>query len=139
MVKRAIREKIRNIYFLDPVEKKTIPNLLAEADVALIVSQNSPLYRFGTSFNKLFDCLAAGLPVCAAIDEPHSLVEELRLGDNVRSGKPEDILASVNRLVHLQTEKREDIALRARAYIQDHGNYSVLAEEFISFAEQLQG
>lgn len=60
---RAKRENLTNIIFLDPVNKKRLAGLLAASDVGLQILANIKEFYYGTSPNKFFDYLAAGLPV----------------------------------------------------------------------------
>lgn len=63
LVERAEKEDLGNVLFLDPVRKSELVGLLTRADVGLQVLANIPAFYFGTSPNKFFDYLAAGLPV----------------------------------------------------------------------------
>lgn len=61
--KRAREEKIDNVLFLDPVPKTQLSGLMSGADIGLQVLRNVPAFYFGTSPNKFFDYISAGLPV----------------------------------------------------------------------------
>lgn len=60
---RAQREGLSNVVFHDPVNKKSLAGLMAATDVGLQVLTNIPAFYYGTSPNKFFDYIAAGLPV----------------------------------------------------------------------------
>jgi glycosyltransferase involved in cell wall biosynthesis len=60
---RAKREGLDNVVFHDPVNKARLAGLLASTDLGLQVLANVPAFYFGTSPNKFFDYIAAGLPV----------------------------------------------------------------------------
>jgi glycosyltransferase involved in cell wall biosynthesis len=61
--RRAHEESLDNCLFLDPVPKTTLIAYLKGADIGLQVLKNVPEFYYGTSPNKFFDYLAAGLPV----------------------------------------------------------------------------
>ena len=61
--RRAISEGLDNVVFLDPIPKKQLSRLLKSADIGLQVLEDIPEFYFGTSPNKFFDYIAAGLPV----------------------------------------------------------------------------
>jgi glycosyltransferase involved in cell wall biosynthesis len=64
LIKRAKLEKLdENIIFLDPVPKEKLIGLLKSSDVGLQLLANIPAFYYGTSPNKFFDYLSAGLPV----------------------------------------------------------------------------
>ena len=63
LMRRAEAQKLRNITFMDPVPKTTLAEMLADADIGLMILANVPAFYFGTSPNKFFDYIALGLPV----------------------------------------------------------------------------
>jgi glycosyltransferase involved in cell wall biosynthesis len=60
---RAEREQLRNLIFHPPVNKEKLAGLMAGADLGLQILANLPAFYYGTSPNKFFDYIAAGLPV----------------------------------------------------------------------------
>jgi glycosyltransferase involved in cell wall biosynthesis len=60
---RARTEQLNNIVFLDPVPKTQLAGLMAGADIGLQILRNVPAFYYGTSPNKFFDYISAGLPV----------------------------------------------------------------------------
>lgn len=52
-----------NVIFLDPVPKTKLTGLMKGADIGLQVLRNVPAFYHGTSPNKFFDYISAGLPV----------------------------------------------------------------------------
>ena len=63
LVDRVAGEGIVNVRFLDPIPKSDIPDILAAADLGLHVLADVELFRSAVSPNKVFDYMAAGLPV----------------------------------------------------------------------------
>lgn len=60
---RVDRANIKNVVFKGKVEKKYIPYITSKADLNLVHNSDSLLFKYGISFNKLFDYLAAGKPI----------------------------------------------------------------------------
>ncbi len=60
---RASELQLNNIVIHDPVNKTKLADLMAGADLGLQVLANIPAFYYGTSPNKFFDYIAAGLPV----------------------------------------------------------------------------
>jgi glycosyltransferase involved in cell wall biosynthesis len=52
-----------NVLFHAPVDKARLAGLMAGADIGMQILANVPAFYFGTSPNKFFDYIAAGLPV----------------------------------------------------------------------------
>jgi glycosyltransferase involved in cell wall biosynthesis len=61
--RRALDEGLDNVVFHAPVEKARLADLMASTDVGLQILDNIPAFYDGTSPNKFFDYLSAGLPV----------------------------------------------------------------------------
>jgi glycosyltransferase involved in cell wall biosynthesis len=60
---RAESEGLDNVKFMKPVTKDKVPALMRGADLGLQILMNVPVFHYGTSPNKFFDYIAAGLPV----------------------------------------------------------------------------
>lgn len=63
LMDRARAEGLDNVLFHDPVDKARLSGLMAAADVGLQCLANVSAFYYGTSPNKFFDYIAAGLPV----------------------------------------------------------------------------
>jgi len=61
--KQAKELELNNVIFHSPVNKEKLSGLMASADVGLQLLANIPAFYYGTSPNKFFDYIAAGLPV----------------------------------------------------------------------------
>jgi glycosyltransferase involved in cell wall biosynthesis len=60
---RGAREGLSNVLFHPPVGKLKLSGLMKASDVGLQLLADVPAFYYGTSPNKFFDYLAAGLPV----------------------------------------------------------------------------
>lgn len=63
LIKRAQDEGLTNLVFHDPVGKLKLSALMNSVDVGMQILANVPAFYYGTSPNKFFDYLSAGLPV----------------------------------------------------------------------------
>ncbi|HIQ14207.1 MAG TPA: glycosyltransferase WbuB, partial [Leucothrix sp.] len=63
LIERAKAENLENCIFLDSVPKTELVSYLKGADIGLQMLRNIPVFYYGTSPNKFFDYIAAGLPV----------------------------------------------------------------------------
>jgi glycosyltransferase involved in cell wall biosynthesis len=123
----ALAEQARALGVADRVEMRghvpydRIPGVLAEASVALLPLPDEPVARLFTSPLKLFDYMAAGVPIVAS-DLP-SLREVLRDGENALLAEPgnADAFAAAVRRVLTDRELAERLGRQARA---DVGQYS---------------
>lgn len=60
---RAKQDGLDNVIFHDAVNKAKLAGLMAGTDLGLQILANVPAFYYGTSPNKFFDYIAAGLPV----------------------------------------------------------------------------
>ena len=60
---RAKSECLDNVVFKNPVPKDELAKILRRADLGIQILANVPAFYYGTSPNKFFDYLSAGLPV----------------------------------------------------------------------------
>lgn len=103
---RAERENLRNCVFVDPVPKHELAGMMAEVQAGLMILADVPAFQYGTSPNKFFDYLAAGLPVlCNYQGWVTDLIRENECGMSTPPGNAE---AFANALVRLA----DDPALR---------------------------
>jgi len=107
-------ERIR---FIDKVPLADLPSYTAAATVGFQVLQNICFNHYSASSNKLFEYMAAGVPVVAAdLPEIRRVVEKEGTGIVVDAENPEAIAEAVNKIVkdeRLRTMMRRN-ALKAR-------------------------
>lgn len=60
---RASELGLENVIFHDPVDKQRLSGLMKSANIGIQSLANVPAFYFGTSPNKFFDYISAGLPV----------------------------------------------------------------------------
>jgi glycosyltransferase involved in cell wall biosynthesis len=126
LVARARRDGLTNVCFLDPVPKKEMPALLGAADMGVHVLADVPLFRYGVSPNKLFDYMAAGLPVITNTPgEVAGIVEEARAGIAVA---PDDLAAGLRAVAGADRAQREAWGAAGRSYLSEHRSRDRLAE-----------
>jgi len=137
LVKRAQDEGLSNCEFRSVIPKTELPQLLAEVDVGLMCLANVPAFYYGTSPNKFFDYLAAGLPVLNNYPGwVASIVENEKVGCVVQPQLPEDF---ANALCHLadNPQLRREMSDNARRCAQTRFNRKALATQFVDFLESV--
>lgn len=85
--KRVRAEDLNNVLFLDPVPKMRLAGLMAGADIGLQILRNVPAFYYGTSPNKFFDYISAGLPV---LNNYPGWLAEMISGKNCGTAVPPD-------------------------------------------------
>lgn len=128
----ANQRQLRNILFLPPVPKGSIPQLLQRFDVCCITLQRQPLFRFGISPNKLMDYMMAGRPILHAVKAANDLVRESGSGVSIDAENPRALAEGVEQFLAMNAQERSALGLRGREYVQSRHSYSALASHFLS-------
>lgn len=109
LMARAQAEGLANVLFLDPVGKEKLAELMRGADIGLQVLADIPAFYFGTSPNKFFDYLSAGLPVLN--NYPGWLAQEITDADCGYAVPPQDPKAFAEALI-MAAAHREDLVAK---------------------------
>ena len=80
LMERAKSERIDNVTFLNPISKEEIPYILKNVNVGLLPLKNSVVFKWGISPNKMFDYMAASLPVIVLCDLEDTPIEKANGG-----------------------------------------------------------
>lgn len=131
--KRAANENLDNVLFLDPVPKKQLTGLMAGADLGLQTLRNVPAFYFGTSPNKFFDYISAGLPVLN--NYPGWLTELIEEHDCGFAVPPDDPIAFADALI-AAAEKRKMLQKKgtnARHLAESQFSRELLAKRWVEW------
>jgi glycosyltransferase involved in cell wall biosynthesis len=126
--------QLKNVTFLDPIPKSSIPNLLSRFDILYFGMKKQGLYRFGISLNKLMDYMMAARPIIQAVSAGNDAVADANCGITIA---PEDSRALLNAIQQLKQRDRHEVTAmggRGRAYALVYHDYRVLAERFLTAA-----
>lgn len=130
LLQRTKNEKINNIFFLPSVRKKSIPELIKMFDCVYAGSQESPLYRFGICFNKIYDSMMGGKPIICAITTAYSPVSEYKCGYMLNSGDLIGISNSIQKLKQMNYEDRVKFGINGTSAAKQFFTYRQLALQF---------
>jgi glycosyltransferase involved in cell wall biosynthesis len=140
LIRLAQELELRNAEFRDAVPKSELHLVLAEADAFILTMRDLPgLYKFGISFNKLCDYLAAGRPVLFAGTSSYNVVKEFECGIVV---PPEDPLAFANAIrefENLTPERRVEMGRNATRCARERFDIGVLADRLENMLLSLAG
>lgn len=119
LMEQAQQAKLDNVIFHEPVKKDKLAKLMKRADCGLQTLANVPAFYYGTSPNKFFDYLSAGLPVVNNYPGwVAELITENQCGLAVEPESPESF---ANALIQLQSDPK--------ALVEYSQNSSKLANE----------
>jgi len=135
LVKRAKKEGLDNVIFHDPVNKKRLAGLMATADIGLQILANVPAFYYGTSPNKFFDYIAAGLPVLN--NYPGWLADMIREHDCGYVIEPGNPKAFADSLEHASDNKEQliEMGFNSRRLAKSEFDRSNLSNQFVDWLE----
>lgn len=101
---------LQNVEFRNVVPKSELHHVLEKADAFILSMRNLPgLYRYGISFNKLCDYVAAGRPVLFAGESSYNVVKEFGCGIVVPPEDPEALFDAIQKFKAMAPERRAEM------------------------------
>lgn len=132
LMKRAKEESINNAFFLPPVPKKTIPDLIKHFNCSYMTGTDSPLYRFGLCLNKLYDSMMGGVPIVCAFNAPETLVKQFNCGIQCNPNNEEEVINAIKTIMDLNEEDRRKLGSNGQKAIKKYYTYKILANDFLN-------
>lgn len=126
----AQRKGLQNLYFHKPLQKSELVKLMSSADAGLQILANVPAFYYGTSPNKFFDYLAAGLPIiCNYPGWVADLITEHNCG---RTALPDDPQSLAEQIIYLADNRSEltYMGANARKLAEEQFSRQILGERF---------
>lgn len=133
--KRVEEESISNIVFKGRVAKKYIPSITSQAKLNLVHWEQSDLLRYGVSYNKLFEYLAAGRPIFSTVRPGYSILARYCCGMDTEGFTLKDFCAGIQHLATLPVEEFEQMGANARSASADY-DFFTLTQQLIQIIEE---
>lgn len=119
LIDKAQELGLDNVRFLSPLPKKEISSLLSAADVGVVMLKNVPVFRYGISPNKLFDYMAAGLPVIASVQgEVEGFIRRVGCGLSVVPENSQELSKAIMELYSKSESELREMGRYGRAEIE---------------------
>lgn len=131
---RAVQENISNVCFKGRVQKAYVPYIVSKADLNIAHNNPSPLFRFGISFNKLFDYFAAGKPVLSDFPCPYNPAVQMRAGIGVDTPDASSIAQAVEYFVNLSSEDYQEYCRNAAKAAEKY-DFRALTQQLMDVIE----
>lgn len=135
---RVKDENITNVVFKGYVEKKYVPSIVSQADLNIAHNTPSPLFRFGISFNKMFDYLAAGKPVLSDFPCPYNPSVQQQAGLSTDDPAPQVIAQVIQQFVTMPAGEYAEYCTRARI-AATYYDFKVLTKKLLDILEENDG
>jgi glycosyltransferase involved in cell wall biosynthesis len=100
-----------------PVPKRSVPGVLKAVDGTVVHTTDNPVYRYGISFNKLFDYMASARPILFACTSAYDPVAATGAGISVRPDDPEALADAFLELADAGPEAWARMGAAGRDYV----------------------
>lgn len=129
----AGRQRLTNVTFLPAISKEYMPALLRRASIGLISLKDAVLYKWGMSFNKLYDYMASSLPTVIVSEGKVQIAAIDESGGGIIVNGPEEMAHMVSRL-RTDEALRKTMGLRAKEYVSQQHSWQNLGKKLLSAA-----
>ena len=133
---RIQKEHISNVKYKGVVSKQQVPWLIRNSDVNIIHWMNMDILKYGCSYNKLFEYLAAGNPIYSTIHIGYSIIKNNDCGIEAEGHAPQDFAQDIKLMYRTTQEQRDSWGMNARETAKQF-DFSVLTEKLITVMENL--
>lgn len=124
------------VYFFGPVPHEEVTRYAASADLGAVPIKNACLSYYYCSPNKLFECVAAGLPVVGSnFPELKRVIEENQVGLTFDPESPQDIARAIDCVLsdkNRYEEMRKNALEAAKIY-----NWQIESKKLVDVYERL--
>ena len=140
-MKEHLRERVKaegidNCLFYDPIPKLQLAKIVASATVGLMVLKNVPAFYYGTSPNKFFDYIAAGLPVIN--NYPGWLAGMIKENNCGVVVEPDNAQAFADALIDMvDNAPLAEYSKNARKLAETSFDRDTLGKKFVDFFEEI--
>jgi glycosyltransferase involved in cell wall biosynthesis len=121
-----------NVTFLDRIKQSEVKYFLNKCDILYLSTQNSKVWDYGQSMNKIVEYMLASKPIIATYSGFPSMINEAKCGVFVKSTDPLDIKQEILNFANLSKEDRKLIGENGRKWILENRNYTSLAKQYLN-------
>lgn len=133
LMARAERDGLDKVIFHEPVKKNELAGLMRATDMGMQILANVPAFYYGTSPNKFFDYIAAGVPVLN--NYPGwlaEMIEREQCGYAVPPATPEAFADAMERAA-AEREQLPDMGQRAKALAEREFDREKMASKWVDW------
>lgn len=125
---RVVEESINNVAFKGFVQKKYVPYICSKANVNIINVVPSLISKYGVSWNKLFDYMAASKPILSTLKVNYDLIDRYDCGISTADQSVATIADAVVELYNMPQDRYNQMCDNAWEGAK-HYDFAVLTEK----------
>ncbi len=119
-----------NITFAPKVSKSQVQTVLNHCQVLYFSTQNSKVWRYGLSLNKVIDYMMAGKPIIASYNGYPSMINEAQCGVFVPAENIPALKQAIYEYEKMPIDQLELIGKRGKEWLLKNRPYDKIAQEY---------
>jgi len=130
----AFEEELRiykNVTFLPRMEQKKVKYFLHKCDILYLSTQNSRVWEYGQSMNKVVEYMLSAKPIIASYAGYPSMINEANCGKFIQTNDAKDVKNAILEIVNMEPKERKILGENGKKWIHLHRSYSLLAKQYI--------
>lgn len=128
---KAAQLRLKNLDFKGSLPRAGVIRKVAEADFAIALAHSSPLYRFGISFNKIFDYFLAKAPVIFVGDVAENPVAKANAGLVVSGESPQEVAEAIRAFVEQSSESLRILGENGFRFLKENHDHKVTGRKLL--------
>jgi glycosyltransferase involved in cell wall biosynthesis len=120
-----------NVTFLPRIEQKQVKYFLDSCDILYLSTQNSKVWKYGQSMNKIVEYMLAAKPIIATYNGYPSMINEADCGIFVNSSNSLELRTVFLKYASFSKVELKKIGEKGRKWICENRTYSKLAKEYL--------
>jgi len=130
--------KSKNVTFLPRMGQNKVKYFLDKCDILYLSTQDSKVWKYGQSMNKVVEYMLASKPIIASYTGYPSMINEAHCGKFINTVNPKDIKNAILDIVNMNSLERDKIGKNGKEWIYNNRMYSKLAKEYINKIKELK-
>jgi len=126
---------LKNISFAPKVKKAQVQSVLRHCQVLYFSVEDSKVWRFGQSLNKVIDYMHAGKPIIASYNGYPSMLNEAQCGVFIPAKDVSALVDAIHEYSQFPKDRLESIGKRGKDWLLKNRPYEILAVEYCRFFE----
>lgn len=131
------QNKLKNVRLLAPVPKSEVRKILNEADGLIFNLEDSPVFNYGISSNKLFDYLSSGKPIIFACNASNNPVKEANAGLSIPAKNPSAYVKAVEDLISMSLNDRDKLGANGVKFVEEHHDTEKIGAKLESILKEV--
>ena len=135
LIKLIEKYELTNIKIFNPIPKMQVQSFLKLSYIIVITWNDSELYKYGISPNKIFDYMYSGKPILQAVKAGNDIPYEAGCGITCNT-TPKDIVDTLEKMLSMSKVDLDRMGMNGHEYVLKNYTYEVLAKKFIDAIEK---